>query len=53
MKFTSDDLMKAMGLQVGDKIKIYDIIYEIEIEGTLNILPEFYNEEILDMEEKE
>ena len=30
MKFTSEDLMKAMGLQVGDKIKI-DLGYTFEI----------------------
>ena len=24
MKFTSEDLMKAMGLQVGDRVKVYD-----------------------------
>ena len=30
MKFTSEDLMKAMGLQVGDKIKVYDRIYEFK-----------------------
>lgn len=29
MKFTSEDLMKAMGLQVGDKIKIGEYIYTI------------------------
>lgn len=31
MKFTSEDLMKAMGLQVGDRIKINDSIYTVEL----------------------
>ena len=31
MKFTSEDLMKAMGLQVGDRIKIDNKIFEIYI----------------------
>lgn len=30
MKFTSEDLMKAMGLQVGDKIKFCDDIFELK-----------------------
>lgn len=29
MKFTSEDLMKAMGLQVGDRIKVNNKIYTI------------------------
>ena len=31
MKFTSEDLMKAMGLSVGDRIKIGNKIFEIYI----------------------
>ena len=45
MKFTSDDLMKVMNIQIGDRIKIYDIVYLVDEEGNLNILPEYYNEE--------
>ena len=29
MKFTSEDLMKAMGLQVGDRVKLGKRIYEV------------------------
>lgn len=29
MKFTSEDLMKALGLQVGDKIKYYNQVFTI------------------------
>ena len=30
MKFTSEDLMKTMGLQVGDRVKIKNYIYVID-----------------------
>ena len=32
MKFTSEDLMKAMGLQVGDRVKYCDKVYIVSIE---------------------
>jgi hypothetical protein len=35
MKFTSEDLMKAMSLQVGDRVKVYDG----EIEAIFEIKP--------------
>ena len=43
MKFTSEDLMKAMGLQVGDRFKFNDFdwdnhIYEIIIEHDLYLV---------------
>ena len=31
MKFTSEDLMKAMGLQVGDRIELNGKCYVIEV----------------------
>jgi hypothetical protein len=31
MKFTSEDLMKAMGLQVGNRVKVFNDILEVQI----------------------
>ena len=42
MKFTSEDLMKAMGLQVGDRVKLGDCILEINKDFTVtNITTQF------------
>jgi hypothetical protein len=43
MKFTSEDLMKAMGLSVGDKIKLNGRYYNIEI-NELSGLPVYAND---------
>jgi hypothetical protein len=50
MKFTSEDLMKAMGLQVGDKIKFYNEVFTIvEIPNNIGIENDtgLYNIDIL------
>ena len=42
MKFTSEDLMKAMGLNVGDRVKLDDCILEINKDFTVtNITTQF------------
>jgi hypothetical protein len=43
MKFTSEDLMKAMGLSVGDRIKLRGRYYTIEI-NELSGLPVYAND---------
>ena len=43
MKFTSEDLMKAMGLQVGDKIRINDgNIFKVISEDTIRSIESEY-----------
>lgn len=41
MKFTSEDLMKAMGLNVGDRVKIaftnFDLILEVKLDTHLQL----------------
>ena len=44
MKFTSEDLMKAMGLQVGDKIKYGAIFGVISRDEDNEIMLEIYNQ---------
>lgn len=36
MKFTSEDLMKAMGLQVGDRVEIGKAIYKVDYDKHSN-----------------
>ena len=43
MKFTSEDLMKAIGLNVGDRIKLNGRYYTIEI-NALSCLPVYAND---------
>lgn len=43
MKFTSEELMKAMGLKVGDRIKVKNRYYTIEI-NNLSGLPVYAND---------
>ena len=50
MKFTSEDLMKAMGLQVGDRIKFYnEVLTIVEIPNNIGIENDtgLYNIDIL------
>jgi hypothetical protein len=48
MKFTSEDLMKAMGLSVGDRVKIHDDIYEVKqsVLDTIYLRNDFLDDEL-------
>ena len=50
MKFTSEDLMKAMGLQVGDRVKVAGGIYTLVKENDEYIFEhEVYRNSILNL----
>ena len=51
MKFTSEDLMKAMGLQVGDRIRVGNDILTVQMEKDVPVLkPKYKSIECISLE---